>query len=116
MHELAICQALLDQVREVADARHAERVLSVSLRIGPLAGVEPLLLERAFEVATIGTPVEGAQLVIERTVVRSECSECGTQAETRVNALICARCGSWRTKVLEGEELLLTCVKTAAAP
>jgi hydrogenase nickel incorporation protein HypA/HybF len=107
MHELAICQALLDQVTEVARERCANRVVSVGLRIGPLAGVEPALLEQAFTVATARTLVEGAQLVIEQTAVRIECIPCGTQAEVRSNALICPSCGSWQIRVLEGEELLL---------
>jgi hydrogenase nickel incorporation protein HypA/HybF len=107
MHELAICQALLDQVEEVARAHCAKRVVSVSLRIGPLAGVEPTLIEQAFTIASAKTLVEGAQLVIERTAVRIECIHCGAQAEVRSNALTCSSCGSWQTRVLEGEDLLL---------
>ena len=56
MHELAICQALLDEVGRIVQERRAERVAAVRVRCGALAGVEPGLLERAYEVARAGTP------------------------------------------------------------
>lgn len=112
MHELSVCQGLLHEVEVVARDHSAERVLSIVLRIGPLAGVEPALLREAFTLASAGTLVAGADLVIERTAVRLECNECGKQAEARsVNCLTCPDCGSWRTRVLEGEELLLVRVE-----
>ena len=109
MHELSVCQGLLREVEAVARDHSAERVLSVVLRIGPLAGVEPALLEEAFTLASAGTLVAGSKLVIERSAIRLECTECGKQAPARsINCLTCPECGSWRTRVLEGEELLLT--------
>ena len=48
MHELSICQALLDQVENVARDHGARRVSRVALRIGALSGIEPELLEHAF--------------------------------------------------------------------
>ncbi|HVW69943.1 MAG TPA: hydrogenase maturation nickel metallochaperone HypA [Steroidobacteraceae bacterium] len=112
MHELSVCQGLLHEVEAVARDHSAARVLSIVLRIGPLSGVEPALLQEAFTLASAGTLVAGAELMIERSAVRVECNECGKQAQARsVNCLTCPSCGSWRTRVLEGEELLLTRVE-----
>jgi hydrogenase nickel incorporation protein HypA/HybF len=112
MHELSVCQGLLREVEAVARDHSAERVLSVVLRIGPLAGVEPTLLEEAFTLASAGTLVAGSKLVIEQAALRLQCTECGQQAQARsINCLTCPTCGSWRTRVLEGEELLLTRVE-----
>ena len=54
MHELAICQALIEQVEAIARERLARRVGTVCVSIGPLSGVEPRLLEQAFPVASAG--------------------------------------------------------------
>ena len=40
MHELAICQAIISQISEIAIARTA-RIRTVRISVGPLAGVEP---------------------------------------------------------------------------
>ncbi len=111
MHELAICRGLLSQVEEVAREKNAERVVSVMLRIGPLAGVEPTLLQDAFGLAAAGTVAAGAQLLIERPAVVLECLECGARTTAHDNRLICQSCGCWRTRVMEGEEMLLTRVE-----
>ncbi len=112
MHELAVCQGLLNQVEAIARCKGAERVVSLTVRIGPLAGVEPALLQDAFALATAGTPAAAAVLSIERTAVQVQCRECGEKTLPRTtNCLVCQSCGSWRTRVLEGEEMYLTRVE-----
>ncbi len=92
-------------------------MVSVGLRVGPLSGIEPALLEDAFGLATAGTLAAGARLEVERTTVRLECLECGAQSEARsTNSLTCVSCRSWRIRVLEGEELLLTRVELETTP
>jgi hydrogenase nickel incorporation protein HypA/HybF len=115
MHELAICQALLDEVERVAREQQAERVAAVRVRCGALAGVEPELLHRAYEVARAGTLAADAQLTIEESPVRVHCSRCGTESIARVQRLVCATCGDWRTRVVAGDELILTSVELIAA-
>lgn len=111
MHELAVCQALIQQVEAVARQRNARRVISIVVTIGPLAGVEPGLLSSAYPLASAGTVAAGAKLVVESSVVRVRCLECGAESEVQSNRLLCLHCGNWRTQVLSGEELLLTSVE-----
>lgn len=107
MHELAICQALIDQVESIARERHALRVLSIVVRIGPLAGVEPGLLRSAYALASAGTLAERASLVLEDCPVRVRCRTCGAESDATNNNLSCRACGHWQTEVLTGDELLL---------
>jgi len=51
MHELAVCQALIEQVEDLAAEHSAVGVNEIVVRIGPLAGVEQALLEQAYEIA-----------------------------------------------------------------
>ena len=64
MHELSVCQGLLDQVAGIARQNQATGVKLIRLRIGPLSGVEPQLLEQAFPLARAGTIAERAELAI----------------------------------------------------
>jgi len=106
MHELAICQALLDQVAPIA-LRHDRRVGRVRVSVGPLSGVDAGQLERAFELARQGTAAEGAALDVTTAPVRVRCGECDAESPASANRLLCARCGSWRTRIASGDELLL---------
>lgn len=116
MHELAVCQALMTQVEEIARRERAEQITAIVLRIGPLAGVEPDLLSDAFPIASAGTAAEGAELRIERQPVRVHCLGCGADSDATVNRLICGACGDYRTRLLSGDEMLLASVELERAP
>jgi len=107
MHEMSICQSLLDQVERIAKERCASRVDSIVLSIGPLAGVEAVLLSRAFEVARLQTVAENAELEIQTGPIVVECRSCGASGEARVNRLLCPSCGGWQVNLVKGDELLL---------
>ena len=113
MHELAVCQALLTEVGRVARDAGAGPVRRVVLRVGPLSGIEPDLLSRAFDVARAGVAA-GAELCIESTPVRVRCRDCGAEHAVPANRLLCADCGSWRTDLRAGDELILQRVEFAA--
>ncbi len=107
MHELAVCQGLMQQVARVAREQHATRILSITVRIGNLSGVEPALLESAFPMASAGTLAADSTLIVERSEVRVRCLECGAESPAQHTRLLCGSCGGWRVQVLCGEELLL---------
>ncbi len=111
MHELAVCQGLLREVQAVARAHQADRVVGVTVRVGPLSGIEPDLLESAFPLASAGTNAAQAHLVIERAAVRVRCLNCTRESEVPSTRLLCANCGEWRVELLSGAELLLTRVE-----
>ena len=111
MHELSICASLLGQVMRVADEQRARRIISITVRIGPLAGIEPELLEFAYPLASAGTVAAGSRLIIERAQVRVRCRECGALSEAQCTRLLCGSCGSWRVQLLAGDELLLVSVE-----
>jgi hydrogenase nickel incorporation protein HypA/HybF len=116
MHELSICQALLDQVEDVARAHGAAQVEEIVLAVGPLSGVEPALLANAFEVARRGS-CAAAELRLETAPVRVRCLDCGAESGCAANALLCAGCRGHRVELVNGDELILLRVRlTPAAP
>jgi hydrogenase nickel incorporation protein HypA/HybF len=116
MHELSVCQALIDQVEGIARDRNAREVTEINVLIGPLSGVEPVLLQQAFSVASAGTLADGARLNLSTMPVRVHCRTCGAETEALPARLICGECGDWRTNLVSGDDLLLTTVELYAAP
>ena len=115
MHELAICQALMNQVESIAAERNARSVVSIVVGMGPLSGVEAQLLKHAYPVASAGTIAEGARLVVENLPVRIKCTQCGHESDALPNKLVCKACGDWRTTLISGDELILMRVELETA-
>ena len=107
MHEMSICQGLINQVEKIAKEKGASRVDSIVLSIGPLSGTEPELLSRAFEMARADTVAKHAELEIETGPVVVECRNCGASGEAQINRLLCPSCGGWQVNLIQGDELLL---------
>ena len=106
MHELAVCEALMNQVESIAAERNARSVVTITIGMGPLSGVEAQLLKHAYPVASAGTIAEGAVLVIQDLPVRIKCNHCGCESEASPNKLLCAECGEWHTTLISGDELM----------
>lgn len=113
MHELSICQSLLQQIESIAEQHNASRVYHVKLQIGPLSGVEAQLLKNAFPIAVAGSIAEQADLEIEQLPIRVACKHCGAETEASLNRLICGSCGHWQTRLLSGDEILLASLELA---
>ena len=107
MHEMSICQGLIDQVERIAEEKGASQVHSITLSIGPLSGVEPLLLSRAYEIARAETVAKNAVLEIETGPIVVECRTCGASGAAEVNRLLCPSCGNWQVNLVQGDEMLL---------
>ena len=107
MHELAICQSLIDQVEVIALEHKAQSISSIVIGIGLLSGVEAQLLKNAYPVASAGTVAEDAELVVELLPIKVKCTQCGSESDALPNKLICKQCGDWRTTLLSGDEMML---------
>jgi hydrogenase nickel incorporation protein HypA/HybF len=107
MHELSICQALVDQLEGIAAQHPGKQVADVYLGIGPLSGVVPQLLNDAFSVARAGTCASTAALHIHESEIIVRCLSCGKQSPAKANRLLCIHCGEWQTELVSGDELLL---------
>ena len=107
MHEYSIVQALLEQCEHHAKENEATRITKVVIKIGRLSGVEPQLLEVAFETFKEKTVCEGCEFVMNIQPVVIACNNC--DKETLLDELHyrCPHCESIDVRVTDGEEMLL---------
>lgn len=111
MHELAVAQALVEQVDALIDQHDASGAAAIRVRIGPLAGVMPELLATAFPLVTAGSRMQHATLEFTHAPIQVRCQSCGAETEAAMNRLICGACGDWHTQIISGDELLLESVE-----
>ncbi|CCG03940.1 hydrogenase maturation nickel metallochaperone HypA [Blastococcus saxobsidens] len=109
MHELAISQAVVEAVLERTGDRS---VRCLRLAVGRLSGVVPDALRFSFELVTEGTPLQGAEMVIEEPAGRARCRGCGADFGIDDLVLLCP-CGSADVAVTAGHELLIRSVEVA---
>lgn len=107
MHELSIAESVVQTVLERTEDRH---VSVIRLRVGMLSGVLPDALLFCFDLATAGTPLEGARLEIDHREARAHCRDCDTDFVLPDMFLLCA-CGSADLEVLTGRELQVASVE-----
>lgn len=106
MHELSLAHAVVRAVEAEAARHGAVRVLSVRLRVGALTDLDPEAFRFGWEVICGETALlKDAALVVDRVPVTVSCERCGREGPARNPGVLCAACGSDRTRVLTGEEL-----------
>jgi hydrogenase nickel incorporation protein HypA/HybF len=112
MHELAIAQALIEQVgTELDRAGRTGAVKRLELAVGRLSGVHCDCLRFAFTVLSPGTPVEGAELSIREPPAISRCNQCGVKVEITDIVICCPQCGNPEIVIEEGRDLLLESIE-----
>lgn len=107
MHEYSIVQALLTQCEEHALANDATRITRVEVKIGRLSGVEPHLLQMAFDTFKEKTLCEGAELVLLVQSVVITCKACGAVSTLEELHYRCSQCGSLEVETTDGEGMYL---------
>ncbi len=108
MHEMALCEGLLQVLEEQASEQAYRRVRAVWLEVGALAGVDVRALRFAFDVVCRGTLAEGAALHIDQRPAPAWCMQCARQIT--VNTLLdpCPDCGGGQVQVLGGDQMRIT--------
>lgn len=105
MHEMSICQSIVDLVSEQARHHAFERVTRIRLEIGCFAGVEPQALIFGFDISTRDTVADGAALEIIDIPGKAWCFECSASVEISDYGAECPLCGGSRLQVTGGNEL-----------
>lgn len=107
MHEYSIVQALLTQCEDLARENKASAITKVVVKIGQYSGVEPHLLESAFETFKDQTVCTNAEFVMTVQPLVILCSECQRESVLDQPHYVCPACDSLDIRVTDGEEMLL---------
>ena len=107
MHEASLIRTLLTQVGALLVANQGDSVDSIVVELGPLSGVEPLLVKSAFDQLVATSPLAGARLEIHEVPLEAKCRQCQAEFEVRHFRFLCPNCASTDVQVVRGDEFRL---------
>jgi len=107
MHEVSICESVIDILTGEAASHGSTRVKAVRLMVGEMSGVIEDSMRFAFEVVSKGTVAEGAELVIDTVPLTARCKGCGREFHVEGYAFTCAHCGCPDIEIVSGRELMV---------
>ena len=113
MHEVGLMQEALRIALTNAEHSGATRIHALTMRIGPLAGVEMEALRLAFEVVTQNTPADGAVLHLDEVPVTCWCIECECLFLPPESVFRCPHCHELSNDVRQGREFDLLAVEVS---
>ena len=113
MHELSLMQSALEIAMDHAGQAGAQRIVSITLRIGAMSGVVAEALEFAFDVLKADTIADQARLEIQTVPIMCRCPRCDLDFEAADIVFVCPTCGSRSADVRSGREMELASMEVA---
>lgn len=111
MHELGLCEAVVDAIERRAGERP---VAKVRVRVGRLHHVHPDAFAQSFAIAATGTVAEDAAAELVLLPIRGRCAGCSTEFMTDEMVLACPRCAGVNVEICGGDELILEAIEYRA--
>ena len=107
MHELGLCEGVLEAVERRAAGR---RVTRVRVRVGAQHRVVPSAFDQSFALVSQGTVADGAAVDLVVVPVTVTCLDCGHKAEADDPLAACPACGALDLETEGGDELILEAI------
>ncbi|HPE78613.1 MAG: hydrogenase maturation nickel metallochaperone HypA [Chromatiaceae bacterium] len=105
MHEMSLCESIMQIIEDEAQRQGFERVIRVRLEIGRLSGVEIEAMRFGFDAVTRDSLADGAELEIIELPGTAWCLPCGCEVEVRQRFDACPQCGSYQLQVVSGDQM-----------
>ncbi|MEW8506395.1 MAG: hydrogenase maturation nickel metallochaperone HypA [Candidatus Thiodiazotropha sp.] len=105
MHEMSLCEGVLQLLEEHAVTQGFSRVKRVWLEIGALSGVEAEAMLFSFDAVMKESLADGAQLEIIHLPGEAWCMQCSKPVQVSARYQACPACGSYQLQVTGGDEM-----------
>lgn len=105
MHEMSLCESLVQVIEEQAKAQGFNKINAVFLEIGAFAGVEIDALTFCFEVVCRDTIVESATLEIIELPGIAWCFDCEKEVTISTRLDPCPECNGYSIRTKSGDEM-----------
>ncbi|MBT8450312.1 MAG: hydrogenase maturation nickel metallochaperone HypA [Gammaproteobacteria bacterium] len=105
MHELSLCEGIVDIIQNEAQTQGFDRVKSVWLEIGQLAAVDEQAMRFSYDVVVKNTIAEASILHIEILPGLAWCLSCAKSVSVTARFDACPDCGNYQIQVTQGDEM-----------
>ena len=105
MHEMSLCENILDILEQQAREQQYHKVSTVWLEIGTLSSVEPEAMRFCFDAVMKGSLAEKAQLEIVLVQGQAWCLQCNKNVIIKQRYDACPDCDAFPLQVTNGEQM-----------
>ncbi len=105
MHEMSLCEGVVQLIEEQAHTQNFSKVKTVWLEIGELAGVETEAMRFSFAAVARDTVADGSKLEIINIPGRARCPVCARDVQVSARYDDCPVCGHYPLEIIAGEEM-----------
>ncbi len=105
MHEMSLCESLIQIIEQQAQVQHYSKVKKVWLEVGGLSGIEPEAMRFSFDVVTRDTLADGAELKMISIPGQAWCMHCCKNVTIQQRYDECPDCGGYQLQVNDGEQM-----------
>jgi len=105
MHEMSICESIIQIIEDEARKQAFSRVKQVWLEIGLFSGIEADALRFSFDVVSRSSVAENAVLNIDELPGEGYCMNCGKTITVLQRFDPCPECGGYQVQVTGGDEM-----------
>lgn len=105
MHEMALCQGVMEALEQAADEQGFRQVLGVHLQVGKLVALEKSQFIFSFELLSKNTLAENARVDIEEVEGKAWCPHCDNKVPINNLYSACPVCRQWGLEIIQGKEL-----------
>ena len=105
MHEMSLCESLIQVIEEQAQSQGYSTVKAVYLDIGAFAGIEIDSMKFCFEVVCRGTIAESATLCINQLSGKAWCFDCSKEVSISDRLDHCPECNGFSLQAKGGDEM-----------
>lgn len=109
MHEISLVRNIFRTLEEAFPGKLGN-IRTISLRVGLLSNIQPILMQNAFAAVRQDEPDCRASLYIEVLPIIIYCVNCDKKTEVHDFKFFCG-CGSPSRKIVQGEEFLISRVE-----
>lgn len=108
MHEISLVRTIFRTLDDNFSPEELEKVTAIELKVGPLANVEPVLLQNAFDAVVREDEIrfQAVALRVNMVPILVQCPDCAQITEVHNYRFVCA-CGKPCGNVVQGNELLI---------
>ncbi len=113
MHELSLCESVLQVIEQQALVENYQTVTAVYLEIGALSGVDPEAMRFCFDSVVQGSLAEKARLEIIEIAGQAWCSACKANVLVEQRYEGCPNCGSYPLQINDGDQMRIKQLEVA---
>jgi len=111
LHEYALVSSIFGILNEKIKEYNVNKVKQVKLMVGDMTGVEDMTMKSCFEIVAKDTPVEGADLIIQRIPVKAQCTNCNHEFIVHGWDYKCPQCNKTGVRIIAGKELYIESIE-----